>query len=308
MEHQIAEFEDLHHRDILISQLSQTSGVLEYRVPSGTLRLLNRMQKFVAISDTSVRAVGGPQNMVRALIRSQDFSFIDVTESEMFTATELVEAVKGLKSVTGVALSLGAAAEKEALQAVESNVDSAVAAKQDVCFFKNATVTDYFRKGHPYLHFRDKGESSCIVYFHTNVKCDHILTLQHCTTMSNGKVDIYLNSHALESTWGRSPGSQIWLYQRGNPPSRGLSFRMLGNLTSSTLCSPKIARDCIGFLTYFCLSNRSSGLRNYIVIGSDFCFIIKNSHYSKADGPYTSTSSAQEWYPEHLREAGKANP
>ncbi len=166
MEHQIAEFEDLHHRDILISNSHKLVEYWSTESLQERLRLLNRMQKFVAISDTSVRAVGGPQNMVRALIRSQDFSFIDVTESEMFMATELVEAVKGLKSVTGVALSLGAAAEKEALQAVESNVDSAVAAKQDVCFFKNATVTDYFRKGHPYLHFRDKGESSCIVYFH----------------------------------------------------------------------------------------------------------------------------------------------
>ena len=43
-----------------------------------------------------------------------------------------------------------------------------------------------------------------LVLFYTHGKRDHILTLRHCMTTSNAKVEISLNNHPLEGNWGES--------------------------------------------------------------------------------------------------------
>ncbi|KJA23814.1 hypothetical protein HYPSUDRAFT_39295 [Hypholoma sublateritium FD-334 SS-4] len=209
MQDQMAEFEELHTNDILTADSHE---LVEYW-RTGSLqerrRLLDRTQKYLELSDASIQAVGGRQNMARALMRSQDFAFIDVSQTTLFTAEEVMSIVKGVKSVTGVASCLGDEADKEIFKAVRTNINSAVAAKQDICFYGNAVVADYYRKGYPYLLFRDNGASTCIVLFYIREKRDHILTLRHCVTTSNGNVDITLNKHPLESTWGQSQAVKL---------------------------------------------------------------------------------------------------
>ena len=136
-------------------------------------------------------------------MRSQDFSYIDFSRTR-FTAEAVISIVKGVKSVTGVSSCLGPVADKEIFEAVKANVNSVVAANQDVCFYGDAYATDHYRKGHPYLLFRGGGGVCCIVLFYTHGKRDHILTLRHCMTTSNAKVEISLNNHPLEGNWGES--------------------------------------------------------------------------------------------------------
>ncbi|KJA18116.1 hypothetical protein HYPSUDRAFT_205614 [Hypholoma sublateritium FD-334 SS-4] len=204
MEDQMTEFKELLNNDILTADSHE---LVEYwRIESlrERRRLLDRTQKCLVISDASIQAVGGKQNMARALMRSQEYSFLDANESTLFTAKDLVAIVKCLKSVAGVASSLRGEALKEILEALKTKIHSALAAKKDVCLYGNAIVTDYYRKGYPYLLLKKHRGPSCIVYFHIHKKCDHNLTLRHCMTTSNVKVAISLNKHPLERTWGRS--------------------------------------------------------------------------------------------------------
>ncbi|KJA23828.1 hypothetical protein HYPSUDRAFT_39336 [Hypholoma sublateritium FD-334 SS-4] len=172
-------------------------------------RLLDKNQKYLYLSDTSIKAVGGPQNMIRALLRSQDFTFLDVRESTKLTVEDILLVLKGVKSIRGFSSNLGETAEKEILNVVQSNVCEAVAAKQDTCLYENVFVTDYRRKGRPYLLFKVTGSSRCTVTFHTRKKRDHIIRLRHCMTTINGKVDIKLNSQSLERTWGTSQAVKL---------------------------------------------------------------------------------------------------
>ncbi len=203
MEDQTKEFEELHTNDVLTAQSHELVDYWRSESLEERRRLLDRTQRFLELSGDSIEAVGGHQNMARALMRSQDFSYVDFSRTR-FTAEAVISIVKGVKSITGVSSYLGPEANKKIFETVKANVNSVVAANQDVCFYGDAYATDHYRKGQPYLLFRGSGGVCCIVLFYTHGKCDHILTLRHCMTTSNAKVEMSLNNHPLEGNWGQS--------------------------------------------------------------------------------------------------------
>lgn len=165
-------------------------------------RLLDRNQKYLRLSDNSIKAVGGRKNMIRALSKSQNFEFIDASESTLLTADDILSVLKNVKSIRGVAFCGEAAKEEDIAREVKRNVEEAISEKQNACLYENVVVTDYYRKGCPYLRFNVPGSSSCTVTFHVHEKRDHIITLRHCQRMTkaNGKIDIKLNDYSLKRT------------------------------------------------------------------------------------------------------------
>ncbi len=171
---------------------------------------MGRSHKYLRVSDDSVKAVGGRENMTRALSRSQDFAFIDMTQSSQFTLEDIRSIVMGVKLITGLSSRSGrfGAESFSDIELLKSKMNprmmAALEAKQDVCFYGHGSVTDLYRKGNPYLLFRYPGSIVCVVYFHIFEKRDHFITLRHCMTTGRARLDISLNGHALECTWGTS--------------------------------------------------------------------------------------------------------
>ncbi|KAF5320941.1 hypothetical protein D9619_000532 [Psilocybe cf. subviscida] len=195
LESQVAEFEDLNTHDVLVTK---THAIVDYwsdRSLQERRRLQNRTQKYLELSDASIKAVGGSQNILRALTRSQDFSVIDVSKSNLLTSKDIISVVNSVKSVTGVALLRD---DDEIYKAVMSNVQAIIGGNRDVCLYTNVVVSHNYRWGKPYLLCHLPGASVCKVYFYIEIKCNHIVTLQHAVPEKNGKVNVKLNGHELE--------------------------------------------------------------------------------------------------------------
>ncbi|KAF5322130.1 hypothetical protein D9619_000523 [Psilocybe cf. subviscida] len=102
LEAQTAEFEDLHTNDILTADTHELANYWSNKSLQERRRLQDRTQRYLRLTDASVEAVGGRQNMLRALKRSQDFSFIDIHESSLLTDEDIASLVESDKSATGV--------------------------------------------------------------------------------------------------------------------------------------------------------------------------------------------------------------
>ncbi len=210
MEDQRLEFEELQMNNVLTAKSHDLVAYWGSESLQERLRLMGRSHTYLRISDHSVQAVGGRANMTRALSRSQDFAYIDMGQSSQFTPEDIQSLIMGGKLITGLSSRSGRfGAEsvgdiKLLRSSMNPRVVAALEAMQDVCFYGIGSVTDTYRKGNPYLLFRSPGSIVCIVYFHVFEKRDHFITLQHCMTTGRARVDISLNGHALERTWGTS--------------------------------------------------------------------------------------------------------
>lgn len=207
MDDRRSEFEELQSDDVLANDSHDLMAYWSHESLQERLRLLGKKHKYLRISNASINAVGGRQNMTRALSRSQDFAFVDISQSSQLTRDDIRSIVMGDKLITGLA-SPWQSKDEDDLGILELGTKprflAALEAKEDVCVYGDGVVTDLFRKGSPYLLFRELGSTVCTVYFHVLEKRDHVITLRHCMTTENGRVDILLNDHALECTWGLS--------------------------------------------------------------------------------------------------------
>lgn len=205
MEHQRITFEELHNNAVLTADYHELVDYWSNDSLQERRRLLDRTQKYLNVSNDSIRAVGGRENMARALKRSQNFSFIDVSYSTKLTPDDILSVVKSVKSITGISgLSVETKTEEEISTAVMANVKDVVSAGQDICLYGQVVVTDHYRKGQPYLLCPAAGAVVCVVIFHVLESRDYIITLRHCMTTESAEVNITLNDRDLECTWGLS--------------------------------------------------------------------------------------------------------
>ncbi|KAH9487357.1 hypothetical protein JR316_0001431 [Psilocybe cubensis] len=209
MKDQSDDFMTLDNSEYLTSDVHSTRAYWSKDALQERRRLMDRSHKNLVVSDASVNNVGGAANMIRALKISQEFVFIDF-ESSKLSSKDVTQVVKGLKSLSGVTFRSpdgGRAIQGAVLQ----NVRAAMRQHKDTCFYQNVYATDYYRKGRPYIVFPYPKWSSCTVIFNVQEEKDYILTLKHCMTTSAALVDIDLNDHILERTWGLSQDSKDFL-------------------------------------------------------------------------------------------------
>ncbi|KAF5321009.1 hypothetical protein D9619_000537 [Psilocybe cf. subviscida] len=205
LEAQTAEFEDLHTNDVLTADTHELVDYWSNTSLQERRRLQDRTQQYLRLTNASIESVGGRQNMLRALKRSQEFSFIDIHESNLLTGEELKSVVESVKSVAGVTSPEGG---QEIYKAVMANVRAAVGMHRDMFLYRRLFVTDQYRSGRPYLLFGIRGASFCVVYFYIQTRCDHTVTLRHCVTTNSGKVNLKLNGHELTGSWGQTQAVQ----------------------------------------------------------------------------------------------------
>ncbi|KAF5322135.1 hypothetical protein D9619_000526 [Psilocybe cf. subviscida] len=200
LEAQEDEFKDLYTKDVLTADSHPLVDYWSSISLQERLRLQDRRQKFLKLSNTSVEAVGGRQNMLRALKRSQDFAFIDTREASLLTNEDVISVIKSVTSVTGVRTWKWST---EVYEVLDSNVKAAINANRDVCCYVNMGATDYHLKGSPYL-IAPPDAVACIVCFYITTKSDHTITLCHT---KNGKLNLVLNGRGLQSLVAPS---EIW--------------------------------------------------------------------------------------------------
>lgn len=206
LESQMAEFADLHTKNVLIADKHEFVDYWSDKSLQERLRLQDRTQRYLKLTDASTEAVGGPQNMLRALRRSQKFLFIDSLESNLLMGEEVKSVISSVESVTGAALWRDS---QETYKVVVANVRAAVGVHcHDTCLYTNLVVSNHERTGKPYLLFAIPGASSCNVYFYIQVGCDHTITLRHCVTTRGSKLIIKLNGYELNGTWGQTRAVQ----------------------------------------------------------------------------------------------------
>jgi hypothetical protein len=127
-------------------------------------------------------------------------SIVGLHPSELQTAEDDVEYLSKLKgwvsgSLRVLSLDLWGKDKTDAFapvgQALAANRKRAVG--QPIVKYKFVHVTDYYRRGNPYLLFGYPGVSECIAFFSATSTEKLRLRLEHCCTMAIGKIDITVN-------------------------------------------------------------------------------------------------------------------
>lgn len=200
------------------------------------IRISNKNQKLLIVSDDSLTALGGFDNMIQALRRSREFSAIQFACEVPATSdsvSQIASVVREVKRLTAVYFTWPsnlmkrveanveideeeASAKREALlklindtapvlePLITANLENATSQGRSSCRYEDVTMTDYYRKGRPYLLLQDSGCSRCTIKFRIVEKRDLHITLRHCFTTSVGKIEIAINDHTLEQTWGKA--------------------------------------------------------------------------------------------------------
>jgi len=168
------------------------------------LRILK--YKYLYFEYTSINAVGGPQNLARALKRSRPFTFIDFDRVErQLTMPRILSIINDVKSITGVYL-LYSSKELECniQEAVTSNVQRIVAKELDAYTFTGIETYQVYGGAQSPLGPASSyypNIATCTVTFHIHdLGQDHTLTLKHRCRYDPEEVHFALNGHDLDSS------------------------------------------------------------------------------------------------------------
>ena len=166
------------------------------------------LRKKLPSSDESDRC----ESIATALSRNPVVTVIDFSGVTLAISSKIARSLKNSRSLTSVvgpdpetleldpetveALLLGSPnlmSVGDTIPDRRASLDDHLQINQTLIFYERVSVVDKYRTGYPYVIFKNRAKSKCIVVFHPPEKKAISLKLNHCRTTSLGVIDITVN-------------------------------------------------------------------------------------------------------------------